>query len=146
MTRASLLERLGEEPFDPIDVRAENDSFGRRALAISAKLYCHAGFPVAHIDVNSGLAFLPHTEPLQIHGNQLVRANAERLASFVPAEVNRAESRIRRCDGQHEQGVGPEYGWRENVGYRCASGACGAGSRLCGSLTMNLSDPQSRRG
>lgn len=90
MHKVSMFDAVGPEPFTPKNGNAEDETFTKRAHHLGFRLACHSGLNVAHIDVKSGLAFIPHAPALQVEGNRLILATPERLAAFVPDEQIRS--------------------------------------------------------
>lgn len=103
MHRLSALERLGAEPFAVLDELAEDESFCKRANAAGLRMLCHTGLNVAHIDVKSGLAFVPFAPALQVYGDNLIYASQERLADFVPDERCRSDRKYGAAVDRHRK-------------------------------------------
>jgi hypothetical protein len=78
MMRLSLLERLGENPFDPRnESESEDIAFCRRAKEIGARLAVGMGFPVLHIDARDGTAYQPGMPTMMMEGNSARQVSLE---------------------------------------------------------------------
>jgi hypothetical protein len=80
LMRAELLERVGPKPFDLSAGTGygEDFCFCDRVRTIGGKIACDTGAIVAHVDVESGYAFIPLKRPGRIDGNAFVFADDPR--------------------------------------------------------------------
>lgn len=68
--RASLLQRLGEDPFGgPHAPETDDFFFCRRVREIGGRIAVHTGIPVFHIDERNGAAYLPGFAPVAATGD-----------------------------------------------------------------------------
>jgi hypothetical protein len=69
--RASLLARVGPEPFGTGDAGDETEDFFfcRRVREAGGRIAVHTGVPVFHVDERNGAAYLPQFEPIAIVGS-----------------------------------------------------------------------------
>lgn len=71
--RASLLRRLGPEPFGPADDATATDDFYfcARILGIGGRIVVDTGIPVFHVDERDGRCFLPNFDSVVLSGNSV---------------------------------------------------------------------------
>lgn len=75
LMRTSLLERVGETPFDLTeDAMSEDFAFCKRAVAVGAKLGVGTGFPILHVDPSDGVAYQPGMPPLLMADDGSIQA------------------------------------------------------------------------
>ncbi len=80
LMRLTLLERLGDNPFDLTEDRGSEDiAFCARAKALGARLAVGMGFPVLHIDPRDGSAYQPGTPALMMQGNSVRQTTLEHV-------------------------------------------------------------------
>jgi hypothetical protein len=80
LMRLSLLERIGEDPFNIPEGQeiAEDFAFCDRACAIGAKLVVATGCPIVHVDASDGSAYLPGMPAMMMDENSVRGIGAER--------------------------------------------------------------------
>ncbi len=91
LMRLSLLQKLGENPFDLYDpIESEDIAFCRRAKAVGARFAVGMGFPVLHIDPRDGTAYQPGMPPMMMEGNgvrQITLEHSTQTGALKTAEV-----------------------------------------------------------
>lgn len=80
MHKLSLLDRVGPNPFDRIGTLTEDNSFSERVRKVGGNVFLALGLTVAHVDQDSGWAFIPCEDACRVEGNRLVRTGEERTA------------------------------------------------------------------
>lgn len=88
--RLAVLEKVGANPFTVPQgfCGAEDHAFCARASDAGLSIYLDFHAPVAHIDVETGLAFLPRCAPGRIHGNAFVLAPGfDGVKDLSPSEI-----------------------------------------------------------
>ncbi len=101
LMRTALLERMGAAPFALAreDAYGEDLQFCRRARAAGAHLALESGASVAHVDAESGLAFLPYKPPGRIVGNRFTVVPDTRSAAEIAAPWRERDIRAGRGYG-----------------------------------------------
>lgn len=102
LMRIELLERLGPDPFNVpsnAGIFGEDMQFCFRATKAGAKIACDTGTIVAHVESESGLAFVPLSRPGKIQGNAFVTAPDERSDEAIQAEWQDKNIRANRRYG-----------------------------------------------
>lgn len=101
LMRTALLERLGPDPFAlPEGTEHPEDlQFCRRARASGALLAVDTGAPVAHVETESGLAFLPYKPPGRIVANRFAIVPDSRSAAEIAAPWRERDIRAGRSYG-----------------------------------------------
>lgn len=94
--RASLLRRLGKEPFGPPMQRGSDDMwFCRRVREVGGRIAVATGIPVFHVDERNGLAFYPGARALVVAGDHI---DAEAVAETpLPLELRSFGERVDRA-------------------------------------------------
>jgi len=107
LMRTTLLERLGADPFVlPRDARyGEDFEFCRRARAVGASLAVDTGAPVAHLEPESGLAFLPYKPPGRIVERRFFAIPDTRSAAEIAAPWRDRDTRADRSYGGALDGI-----------------------------------------
>ena len=103
MHRLRVLEAVGSDPFTPDENSlAEDIAFYQRCHKAGLRAVMDSRVPVAHVDVDSGLAFVPLSPPKRVYGNQLIDAEPGaydgkvRLRSYgAKVDALLAEARVR---------------------------------------------------
>ena len=104
--RLAVLQALPSDPFNYYEPLAEKDwyppsedySFFERLRLVGGQAYMALSAPVAHVDVETGLAYLPHSGAFMIVDNQLVpyvRPRYKTYAEFAAAKGVRHEPKVR---------------------------------------------------
>lgn len=89
LMRMSLLERMGENPFDIIKEELSEDfSFCARARAVGARLVVAMQMLALHIDADTGLAYAPGQAAFIMEDN-LPRTIDSKMADELRAKTNR---------------------------------------------------------
>jgi len=101
LMRTALLERVGPDPFalSHDSGYGEDFQFCRRARASGALLAVDTGAPVAHIESESGLAFLPYKPPGRILANRFTVVPDSRSAVEIAAPWRERDIRAGRSYG-----------------------------------------------
>lgn len=107
LMRTTLLERLGADPFAlPQDARyGEDFEFCRRARAVGARLAVDTGAPAAHLEPESGLAFLPYKPPGRIVEGRFFAIPDSRSAAEIAAPWRDRDTRATRSYGASLDGI-----------------------------------------
>lgn len=72
----SVLQKVGPDPFNLGDNPAEDMAFYQKIYAAGLRVFCDTQLPVAHIEAENGVAFLPFHPPLRVAGGNLVLCEA----------------------------------------------------------------------
>ena len=80
--RASVLRKIGPDPFTPIDNLSEDFSFCKRAKRAGLRLFEAKDVVIPHVDVDRGLAFLPGQPAWTSIGSSLVPPEAQRRHDY----------------------------------------------------------------
>ena len=81
MHRPELLPRVGSNPFETEEGMGEDVAFCRRVRKAGASIVCAVGLLVAHVDVESGAAYIPGEPSMLIENNSLMRTG---ITHMVP--------------------------------------------------------------
>lgn len=101
LLRTTLLERLGEHPFSlPEGAKyGEDFQFCRRAKSAGARIAVDTGARVAHIETESGLAFVPYKPPGRVVERRFVAIPDNRSAAEIAAPWRGHDIRAGRTYG-----------------------------------------------
>ena len=101
LMRTALLARLGDEPFAlPESAQhGEDFQFCRRARAVGASIAVETGAPVAHLEPESGLAFLPYKPPGRIVDRRFAAVPETRSVAEIAAIWRHRDIRVGRSYG-----------------------------------------------
>ena len=104
MHRASVLKRIGPDPFSVIGNLSEDFSFCKRANAAGIRMFCARDIVIPHVDADTGLAYLPGQAAWQSNGTSLIPPAAQTLHNYGET-VDAARIRVRERAQRFEVGA-----------------------------------------
>lgn len=80
--RPSVLQRIGPDPFTPLDDLSEDFSFCKRAKRAGLRIFEARDVIIPHVDVDTGRAFLPGQAAWTSIGSSLIPPEAQRRHDY----------------------------------------------------------------
>lgn len=120
--KTSILSALGENPWSPSELQTEDISFYRRLREHNVRCFAATRLAVAHVDADTGRAYMPGQRPLRVVGGSLVydvspaeKTDAELIAEIQDTPIRKYGSRVDSAVDAIHDDLSNELTDRDNV-------------------------------